>query len=225
MAKVFSNEDGNQSSSIRVTRDRLYSDLDLTFSARTTTDGDVFKKSDVAAVKQSIKNLLLTNFNEKPYRPEFGGNLGGLLFELADADTGREMYENIERAIERYEPRARILNTIISSNPDRNSVSVKLEFEVVNTRFSDTLKVNISPSSGIIPVVPAPTPPPPEVTTLLAVVNEGDSDEQTFKLLTEDGFGIIYVNTPTPDCSILTNSGDYFTTQGGLNILVQSCSE
>ena len=223
MAKVVSNEDGNQSSSIRVTRDRLYSDLDLTFSVRTTTDGDVFKKSDVAAVKQSIKNLLLTNFNEKPYRPEFGGNLGGLLFELADADTGREMYENIERAIERYEPRARILNTIISSNPDRNSVSVKLEFEVVNTRFSDTLKVNISPSSGVIPVVPVVTPDPVFTDILLAVTNEDQPEEQTFRITTEDGFLIKRVSTVVPDGSILTETDDDFLiTQNGLTILTQS---
>lgn len=226
MAKVFSNEDGNQSSSIRVTRDRLYSDLDLTFSARTTTDGDVFKKSDVAAVKQSIKNLLLTNFNEKPYRPRFGGNLGGLLFELQDEDTGREMYENIERAIELYEPRARILNTIISSNPDRNSVSVKLEFEVVNTPFTDTLKVNITTGTGAIPVVPVVTPPPVFDDILLAQeVKLDPADSDVFnRIQTEAGMLLkVEFGQDAPFGTILTvPDGDWIITQDNQLLLEQN---
>ena len=90
------NADGNLSNSNRVVKERLYSDIDLTFFARTSTDGDVFKKTDAASVKQALKSLLLTNKFEKPYKPAFGGNLNGLLFELADADTGSEIASRIK---------------------------------------------------------------------------------------------------------------------------------
>ena len=66
MSRVFSIEDGNlQSRSLVTSRNKLYSDIDLTFAKRPS--GDVYKKTDGAAVKQSIKNLMLTNLGEKPF--------------------------------------------------------------------------------------------------------------------------------------------------------------
>ena len=124
MAKIFSAEDGNLSTSVRVVRDRLYSDFDLTFEANTTSGGDVYGKTDAASVKQAIKTLLLTNRFEKPYRPQFGADLGGLLFNLADADTGEEISSAIKSAIERYEPRVVITRLQVSATPDYNSIDV-----------------------------------------------------------------------------------------------------
>ena len=80
VTKALSIEDGNlQTPSIVTTRNRKYSDLDLTFAARTT--GDIFKKTDAAAVKQSVKTILQTNFGEKPFQPNFGADLRSRLFE------------------------------------------------------------------------------------------------------------------------------------------------
>ena len=120
MAKIFSIEDANLKTQTRVVRERQYADLDLTFNARTSNDGDVFRKLDAGAVRQSIKTLLLTNRYEKPFRPNFGANLSGLLFDLADEDTGDEIVNNIKRAIERYEPRARVVRVRASAQPDQN---------------------------------------------------------------------------------------------------------
>jgi len=138
---IKSNEDGNLSNSSRVAKERLYSDVDLSFDARTTTDGDVFRKTDAAAVKQALKTLLLTNRFEKPYRPDFGANLSGLLFELANEDTGYEIISQIKSTIERYEPRARVLDIEVSAQPDYNSVNLIIEFRVVDTGFTDVLKL------------------------------------------------------------------------------------
>ena len=141
MPKVFAYEDNNLTSSVRVTRERVYSDIDLTISAKEY--GDVYKKLDASAVKQSIKTLLLTNKFEKPYRPNFGANLGGKLFELADGNTGEEIIDSIKNSIERYEPRAKILNIKVFSTPDNNSLSVTLEFRIINSSVSETLNLNL----------------------------------------------------------------------------------
>ena len=64
--KILSREDGNLSGSTLVgSRSQEYGDIDLTFNNKPS--GDIFKKSAAAAVKQAVKNLLLTNFNEKPF--------------------------------------------------------------------------------------------------------------------------------------------------------------
>ena len=79
MARAFSIEDGNTNvKTIRSARSVSFLDLDLSFSPRPS--GDLYKKNDAAAVKQAVKNLLLTNITEKPFNSQFGGNLNDFLF-------------------------------------------------------------------------------------------------------------------------------------------------
>jgi phage baseplate assembly protein W len=132
VTRAFSTEDGNLNTrSIVTTRNRLFSDIDLTFTKRPS--GDLYKKTDAGAVKQAVKNLLLTNQFEKPFQPFFGGNLQGILFELVDEDSAYEIENVIKDAIKRYEPRAFVLSVVANVQPDANAVSVTVEFQVVNT--------------------------------------------------------------------------------------------
>lgn len=141
--KTFSVEDGNlQSRSIITTRNRLYRDIDLSFARRTT--GDIFKKTDAAAVKQAVKNLLLTNFGEKPFQPNFGGNLNGLLFELANDLTEEDIQVAVSNAIEVYEPRAKLRRVDVDLEADANSISVQIEFQIVNTEEVVVLQTTIA---------------------------------------------------------------------------------
>tara|TARA_S200002703_G_scaffold141621_1_gene133568 strand:- start:10479 stop:11141 length:663 start_codon:yes stop_codon:yes gene_type:complete len=163
MAKIFSNEDGNQNRSSRVIRERIYSDIDLSLEARISPtysngDGDILKKTDAASVKQALKNLLLTNRFEKPFRPNYGGNLGGLLFEMVDEDTADTMIGRIKAAVDRYEPRAKITNLKIVGSPDYNTISVVLEFRIVSSGVSDTLRIKLTETTTAA-VVPPVTPP------------------------------------------------------------------
>lgn len=132
MSRVFSIEDGNlQSRSLVTSRNKLYSDIDLTFAKRPS--GDVYKKTDAAAVKQSIKNLMLTNIGEKPFNPYFGGGLSDLLFELADNDLNILLEDQIIAAIENWEPRAKLISIVPNIQPDNNTARVKIVFQILNT--------------------------------------------------------------------------------------------
>jgi|TARA_B110000444_G_scaffold246812_1_gene268741 phage baseplate assembly protein W len=112
------------------TRSKAYQDIDLTFKLK--PNGDVYKKTDAAAVKQSVKNLLLTNHYEKPFQPYFGGNLNDILFELANDTTSITLRDDVVNAINNYEERAKVLDVKISDNIDRNEVKVKVIFQVKN---------------------------------------------------------------------------------------------
>jgi phage baseplate assembly protein W len=145
MAKILSTEDGNLSGSALTTaKTRLYSDIDLSFEPNVSSNGDIYKKKDAAAVKQSIKNLILTNRFEKPFRPNFGGNLRGMLFELSAETTADEIEDTIIRNIEQYEPRAVIKRLFVDVNPDSNSMLVDIEFLVVNTQETVSFQTSIS---------------------------------------------------------------------------------
>jgi len=117
-------------------------DIDLTFNKRPS--GDLYKKRDAAAVKQSIKNLLLTDFYEKPFQPFFGANLRAMLFELADEDTEDEVEENIINAINKYEPRAEILTISVNVLPDQNDMRVSVYFKIISTQETVTFTTNLS---------------------------------------------------------------------------------
>ena len=99
------------------TINRDYKDVDLTFSRKPGTAfddgvirGDVYKKVDVRSVEQSIKNILLTNFYEKPFQPLFGSDLRRMLFELDTMVTEPELRSQVATSISRWEPRVEVLD-------------------------------------------------------------------------------------------------------------------
>lgn len=140
--KYFAAEDGDlQTRSLVTSRSKTYSDLDLTFTKKPS--GDVYKKTDAAAVKQAVKNLLLTNPGEKPFNPYFGGGLNDLLFELANDETNFLLTEYITAAIENFEPRAKLLSIVPNVTPDNNTARVKVEFQIVNTSETVTLETTV----------------------------------------------------------------------------------
>lgn len=142
--RAFSIEDGNLNTggSLVSTRDKSYKDIDLAFIAR--PDGDIFKKTDAAAVKQSVKSLLMTGLGERPFRPDLGADLGTILFENASDATEIELDLIIRTAIENYEPRARVKEVDINNNLDRNQIFVRVAFEILNTQETVTLETSLS---------------------------------------------------------------------------------
>ena len=143
MARVFAQEDGNLSTRpITTSRTTSYTDVDLTFANK--TNGEVFKKTDAAAVKQAVKNLLMTNWGEKPFRPVFGGNLNDLLFELADNPTISTLAPRIENVINNAEPRAEVQDIKVYNEADRNAIRCVLTFKVVNVQELVTLTTSVS---------------------------------------------------------------------------------
>ena len=111
---------------------RQYTDLDLFFSKKSTSK-DISKVTDIQAVKRSIRNLVLTNHYEKPFHPEIGSGVRGILFEPMTPLTAHILTRKIEDVIENFEPRARLISVRAQPNLDRNEYECTIEFFVVNT--------------------------------------------------------------------------------------------
>ena len=122
-AQSFNNSDRNV---------RQYSDLDLFFSKKATSN-DISKVTDVQAVKRSIRNLILTDHYEKPFHPEIGSGIRGILFELMSPLTANVLAKVVEDVIENYEPRAKLIGVTVYPDMDRNAYEVTIEFYVINT--------------------------------------------------------------------------------------------
>ena len=142
-AKVFSVEDGNLNNKTIITaRERAYSDIDLSFAKKGS--GDVFKKQHAAAVKQAVRNLLLTNYSEKPFLPRFGGDLNAMLFRLSTDIDDDTLEDDIIKAIETYEPRAQVLNVQTTLNPDGHEVKATVTFKVISTQEQQSVDISLT---------------------------------------------------------------------------------
>ena len=132
MARVFAQEDGNLSTRpITTSRTASYTDIDLTFTNK--SNGEIFKKTDAASVKQAVRNLLMTNKGEKPFNPHYGGNLNDFLFSLSEDMDNIEIENAIMLAIDAQEPRAAVRGVQVLLKGDYNSIHVLVQFQVVNT--------------------------------------------------------------------------------------------
>ena len=109
---------------------KQYRDLDLFFSKK--TNKDLNKVTDIEAVKRSVRNLILTNTFEKPFHPEIGGNVRGLLFENMTPMTSAVIARKIEDTINNFEPRARLVGVKTHPDFDTNGYNVSVYFYVAN---------------------------------------------------------------------------------------------
>ena len=82
------------------------------------------------AVRNAIKNLLVSNFYERPFAVTKGANLRSLLFEPADHITKGIMRDNIRRVIKVYEPRAQVLGVSVLDMPNKNSYKIIVKFRI-----------------------------------------------------------------------------------------------
>ena len=110
---------------------RIFKDLNLDFQQNAATK-DIQKLTDIEAVKRSVRNLISTNHYEKPFHPEIGSNLRGMLFELMSPQMNHVISKQIENLIKNYEPRCNLTQVHTQPMFDRNGYSVQISFMVNN---------------------------------------------------------------------------------------------
>lgn len=112
---------------------RTFTDLDLNFIANPVT-GDVSVKYDVNAIKQSVKNLVMTQNYERPFHPEIGSQVYSLLFDQFSPITQIVLKEAITNTILNFEPRVVLESVDVVLNNDDQSADVTIIFSIINTQ-------------------------------------------------------------------------------------------
>jgi phage baseplate assembly protein W len=108
-----------------------YRDLDLDFIAHPVT-GDVSAKVGPDAVIRAIRNLVLTNFYDRPFHSNIGSNAQKLLFELINPLTSNLLEQFITETIDNFEPRADLIGVSVLADPDNNGYRAQIVFKVAN---------------------------------------------------------------------------------------------
>lgn len=117
---------------------RTYTDLNLLFTRHPVT-GDVTIKTDEDAVKASLRNLISTKNYERPFHPEIGCQIFSMLFENFTPVTVQIMKRTIFDVVEKFEPRATVLDVNIKDRPDENRIDLDILFKLKNSERPITL--------------------------------------------------------------------------------------
>lgn len=99
---------------------------------------DIAVLENEEAVKRALKNLLLTNFNERFFNPLFGSNIRSYLFENFSQTTELDIRDSIKTAIKNFEPRVNLLNVKVTPSIDNNNMNVTIIFNCLNN-INDTV--------------------------------------------------------------------------------------
>jgi phage baseplate assembly protein W len=118
---------------------KSFKDFSLTFEKNAVTN-DVLSLRNEAAIKESVKNIVLYNFYEKPFDPFFGGNIIGLLFENFTPTM------EIEQSIEIHEPRVTAVAVDVDIEEDRNELNCRINYLILGiTPKFDSIEVAFKP--------------------------------------------------------------------------------
>jgi phage baseplate assembly protein W len=125
-----------------ISKTKVYSDLDLSFVKHPNLS-DITPLRDIDAVKQAVKNLVLTNFYERPFHPEIGGNVSAKLFEPADRFTASEIRDEIKQVLKKYEPRVNGVKVQVFDESDANRYVVNILFNVIFLQVQTEVSFNL----------------------------------------------------------------------------------
>jgi phage baseplate assembly protein W len=116
---------------VNIDSTRTFKDLDLNFAIHPIRKDINTYKAEYAVIN-SVKNLILTNHYEKPFRPQVGSNIRRLLFENIDSIIAAQIERAVTETIENFEPRVSVSNITAIPDPDNNRYNLRLEFFVIN---------------------------------------------------------------------------------------------
>ena len=133
----------NNSKQVAVSK-TAYSDLDLLFRKHPQT-GDVVVRTDAEAVKRSVRNIILTNHYERPFKPGFGGSIRNLLFDLSTSRKLKKAQERITDMLVTFEPRVTNVQVRLNdSDVDNNEIRLSVYYTIINSVKNQSLEMTLT---------------------------------------------------------------------------------
>ena len=109
---------------------RAFKDISLSFKPHPITK-DVIPLKNERAIARSVKNLILTHLQERPFQPDLGSRVSGSLFELMDAGSAAVITSEIRNTIDNFEPRVDLQNVEVVPYYDSNSYDITIVYTII----------------------------------------------------------------------------------------------
>lgn len=116
-------------------------DIDMNFGINPLTK-DLIIKRGRNAVKQSLKNIVLTSFYDRGFNVEFGANVYKQLFEADSLLTAKVVQTDIVNAIKNFEPDVELVG-LPEVEISNNTLLVNIRYVVFNTTDAQLLTVEL----------------------------------------------------------------------------------
>lgn len=123
---------------------RSFRDISLSLSQNPLT-GDINILKNENAIKNAVKNIILTKPGEKLYEPYFGSQVTDLLFEPIDFIILDEIRTEIIRVLTTYEPRIELMDVILEQNESEYNLDCRIEFKIVGELETRELSFLLEP--------------------------------------------------------------------------------
>jgi phage baseplate assembly protein W len=115
-------------------------DIDFDFEPHPVT-GDILLKTDVKALNQNLKTILLTELYEKPFRTDVPVGINQFLFENDDGFVVNYLVERIHKKINQFEPRA--TNLLVNvGRTEANGFSIDISY-TFNNKSNESFTINL----------------------------------------------------------------------------------
>ena len=119
---------------------RGFKDLAVSFNANPST-GDFGVVKNENAIKQSVRNLILTMFGERPFQRDIGSRVKALMFEPWDPFSVDAIKSEIFNCLSRLEPRIQVTGVGLRDDSDINSVHVSIDYKIVGEPVSQNVDI------------------------------------------------------------------------------------
>lgn len=120
----------------------IYTDFPMKFEVN-PMGGDLLRHTNESAIKEAIRNLIMTNRGERLFQPNLGSDIRQMLFEQNTPDVLMILKDKIQDVIKIHEPRAAIDNLSVSSETDTHSVTINISFYVLNRENPVSLHITL----------------------------------------------------------------------------------
>lgn len=121
------------------TLSRAFKDFSILMKSNPNTEDFTVVKNE-NAIKQSVRNLVLTGMGERPFQPKTGSRLRELLFEPYDVFVAQDIKEEIINVITRLEPRITVRQVrVFQDDEDENTLRVEFDYTIVGETLIQTV--------------------------------------------------------------------------------------
>ncbi len=112
---------------------RPYLGQGLRFPLQVNPQGNLDLSPEEQNIRESIYIILLTQWGERVYRPNFGCRLSELAFAPINSQTLILMRINVEEALELWEPRILVDEVITDPNLSQGRVDITIKYSLQTT--------------------------------------------------------------------------------------------
>jgi len=122
----------------------VFSDLPM-FLTKNSFTSDLNLTKDMSAIRNSIKNIVMTNIGERAFDYEFGGNIYALLFEhVQDKFLMSGVKIRLANIISKYDNRVAVDKILFETG--RNDIDIIIEYSILTLNTKDKIVIKLERS-------------------------------------------------------------------------------